>query len=208
MMHPDPGSDQRLFMPAVARNREPILAVLRDRLPPNGLVLEVASGSGEHAAYFSKMMPSVRWQPTEQNPEMLPSILAHRISAAAPNMLPPLHLDVMSPTWPVERADAVVCINMIHIAPWPAADALLAGASRVLPTGGVLYLYGPYRIDGGHTAESNREFDGWLRRQNSAWGVRDLDEVADLAARHGLVLTQTIAMPANNLSVIFHRTTA
>jgi SAM-dependent methyltransferase len=195
-------------MPHVARNREPILAVLRDALPSEARVLEVASGSGEHAAYFAKMMPAVLWQATDPDPEKLASIAAHREAAETPNLLAPRHLDVMSPTWPVERADAVVCINMIHIAPWPAADALLAGASRVLPTGGVLYLYGPYRVDGGHTAESNREFDGWLRRQNSAWGVRDLDEVADLAARHGLVLTQTIAMPANNLSVIFHRTTA
>jgi SAM-dependent methyltransferase len=203
MMHPDPGSDQRLFMPAVARNREPILAVLRDRLPPKGLVLEVASGSGEHAAYFAKMMPSIRWQPTEQNPEMLPSIRAHRMSAAAPNLLPPLHLDVMSPDWPVEHADALVCINMIHISPWPATDALLAGASRVLPTGGVLYLYGPYRVNGQHTADSNRDFDAWLHRQNPAWGVRDLGEVTDLAANYDLVPVRTVEMPANNLSVVF-----
>jgi hypothetical protein len=111
----------------------------------------------------------------------------------------------MSPNWPVEHADAVVCINMIHIAPWPATRALLAGAGRVLPTGGVLYLYGPYRVDGSHTAESNREFDAWLRGQNPAWGVRDLGEVTDLAAHHGLVPGRTVQMPANNLSVIFQR---
>jgi SAM-dependent methyltransferase len=206
MTHPDPGPDRRLFMPHVARNREPILDVLRTVLPSQGLVLEVASGSGEHAAYFAASMPSILWQPTDRNPEMLTSILAHRMAAQAPNLLAPLHLDVMSPDWPVERADALVCINMIHIAPWPAADALLAGARRVLPAGGLLYLYGPYRLAGQHTAESNREFDAWLRGQDAAWGVRDLGEVADLAARHGLALTRTVAMPANNLSVIFHRT--
>ncbi len=196
-------SDLRLFMPHVARNRDPILAVLRDILPAAAHVLEIASGSGEHAAYFAKMMSAVLWQPTDPDPEKLASIAAHREAADARNLLAPVHLDVMSPTWPVERADAVVCINMIHIAPWAATEALFAGASRVLRPGGVLYLYGPYRVDGQHTAESNREFDAWLRGQNPAWGVRDLGEVTDLAARHGLALTRTVQMPANNLSVIF-----
>jgi len=208
MTQRSPESDQRLFMPHVARNREPILAVLRDALPSEARVLEVASGSGEHAAYFAKMMPSVLWQPTDQNPEMLASVAAHRAAAETPNLLAPLRLDVLSSSWPVVRADAVVCINMIHIAPWPATDALLAGASRVLPTGGVLYLYGPYRVDGRHTAESNREFDVWLRGRNPAWGVRDLGEVTDLAASHGLVPARTVGMPANNLSVIFQRAPA
>jgi SAM-dependent methyltransferase len=203
MTQRNPESDRRLFMPHVARNREPILAVLRDTLPTAAHVLEIASGSGEHAAYLAKAMPSVRWQPTDQDREKLASIAAHRAAAETPNLLAPLHLDVMSPSWPVERADAVVCINMIHIAPWPATRALLAGAGRVLLTGGVLYLYGPYRVDGRHTAESNREFDAWLRGQNPEWGVRDLGEVTDLAAHHGLVPARTVQMPANNLSVIF-----
>jgi SAM-dependent methyltransferase len=208
MTHPDPGPHRRLLMPHVARNREPIFDVLRTVLPARGLVLEVASGSGEHAAYFARSMPSILWQPTDRNPEMLTSILAHRMSAQAHNLLAPLLLDVMSPDWPVQHADALVCINMIHIAPWSAADALFVGAGRVLPAGGPLYLYGPYRIAGQHTAESNREFDAWLRRQDAAWGVRDLGEVADLATRHGFALTRTVAMPANNLSVIFYRTAA
>jgi len=203
-----PASDPRLFMPHVARNRDPILAVLRDVLPSDAHVLEIASGSGEHAAYFARMMPSVLWQPTDPDPEKLASIAAHRAAAEAPNLLAPLQLDVMSPIWPVGRADAVVCINMIHIAPWPATEALLAGASRMLPAGGVLYLYGPYRVDGQHTADSNRAFDAWLRDQNQDWSVRDLGEVTDLAARHGLALTRTVQMPANNLSVIFQRAPA
>lgn len=198
-------SDPRLYFPHVARNREPILDVLRRALPAQGLVLELASGSGEHAAFFAERLPSLAWQPTDADAASLASIAAHRAAAAAPNLLPPLRLDATAAPWPVERADAVVCINMIHITPWTASEGLIAGAQRALPAGGVLYLYGPYRIDGRHTAPSNRDFDAWLRAQNAQWGVRDLADVTALAARHGLSLSETVAMPANNLSVVFRR---
>jgi SAM-dependent methyltransferase len=198
-------SDARMFMPHVARNRVPLLAVLRRVLPSQGLVLEVASGSGEHAAYFAQALPSLLWQPTDHGEQALASILAHRAAAKALNLLAPLDLDVTSAHWPVERADAVICNNMIHIAPWAAAEGLMAGAGRVLPAGGLLFLYGPFRVEGRHTADSNREFDEWLRAENPSWGVRDLDEVAALAARQDLSLTETVAMPANNLSVVFRR---
>jgi SAM-dependent methyltransferase len=198
-------SDPRLYRPHVARNREPILDVLRRVLPPHGLVLEIASGSGEHAAYLAKQLPSLSWQPTDPDPQALASIAAHRATAGAPNLLSPMHLDVTSDQWPIERADALVCINMIHIAPWAASEGLMAGAQRTLPAGGILYLYGPYKIGGRHTAPSNQEFDASLRARNPEWGIRDLGDVTDLAARHGLALAETVQMPANNLSVIFRR---
>jgi SAM-dependent methyltransferase len=198
-------SDPRLYFPHVARNREPILEVLRRVLPPRGLVLEVASGGGEHAAYFAERLPALSWQPTDPDPTALASIAAHRVAAEAPNLLAPLRLDAKSGQWPVESAEAVVCINMIHITPWTASEGLLAGAQRTLPAGGVLYLYGPYRVDGRHTAPSNQDFDAWLRAQNAQWGIRDLADVTALAARHGLSLIETVPMPANNLSVVFRR---
>jgi SAM-dependent methyltransferase len=199
-------SDPRLYHAHVARNREPILEVLRRVLPPRGLVLEVASGSGEHAAYFAKRLPTLLWQPTDPDPRALASIAAHRTAADAPNLLSPLSLDAMTEQWPIQRVDALVCINMIHITPWAASKGLMTGAERTLRTGGVLYLYGPYQINGRHAAQSNRDFDVWLRTQNAQWGVRDLAEVRDLAQRHGFSLAETIPMPANNLSVIFeHR---
>jgi len=197
--------DPRLYLPHVARNREPILAVLRRVLPSTGLVLEVASGSGEHAVHFANALPALTWQPSDCDPQSRDSIAAHRTAAATPNLLAPLGLDVTSPAWPMNRADAVVCINMIHIAPWAAAQGLFAGARRLLPAGSIVYLYGPYRIDGRHTAPSNEQFDAWLRSQNDAWGVRDVSEVADLAAENGFMLTETVPMPANNFSVVFRR---
>ncbi len=198
-------SDPRLYYPHVARNREPVLDVLRRVLPPRGLVLELASGSGEHAAYFAANLPALNWQPSDPDAAALASIAAHRADAGAPNLLPPLRLDATSAPWPVERAEAVVCINMIHITPWAASEGLMAGAARTLPAGGVLYLYGPYRIDGRHTAPTNQDFDTRLRAQNAQWGIRDLADVTALAARHGLSLMATVAMPANNLSVIYRR---
>ena len=198
-------SDPRLFHPHVARNRAPILEVLRRVMPAQGLVLDVVSGSGEHAAFFATALPSVSWQPTDVDTHALASIAAFRAAAGAANLLAPLRLDVTASHWPVERADAIVCCNMIHITPWAVSEGLMAGAGRVLPAGGVLYLYGPYRIGGQHTAPSNQEFDDWLRGQNAKWGIRDLGEVTDLAARSGLALADTVPMPANNLSVIFRR---
>ena len=198
-------SDPRLYHAHVARNREAILAVLRRALPPRGLVLEVASGSGEHAAYFAKSLPAVSWQPTDPDASALASIAAHRAAVDLPNLLAPVRLDTISAPWPIERADALVCINMIHITPWAVSEALMAGAERTLPAAGILYLYGPYQIDGRHTAPSNQEFDAWLRTQNPQWGVRDLGAVTELAARHGLALAETVPMPANNFSIVFRR---
>lgn len=198
-------SDRRLYFPHVARNREPILEILQRVLPRQGLVLEIASGGGEHAAYFASNLPGLRWQPTDANSEMFESIAAHGAAIGVANLLAPLHLDVTSEQWPVEHADALVCCNMIHIAPWVATEGLIAGAGRTLTRGAPLYLYGPYKIEGRHTAPSNQDFDTRLRGQNPLWGVRDLTEVSRLAERHGLALSETVPMPANNLSVIFRR---
>jgi SAM-dependent methyltransferase len=192
-----------LASPAVARNRDPILAVLRRVLPARGTVLEIASGTGEHAVHFAAGLPHLTWQPTDPDTDALASIAAHRASAQLPNLLAPLVLDACAPTWPVTRADAVVAINMIHIAPWSAAKGLLAGAGRLLAPGGVLYLYGPFKENGRRTAPSNAAFDASLRARDTRWGVRDLDAVAALAREHGLALSERVAMPANNLSLVF-----
>jgi SAM-dependent methyltransferase len=196
-------SDPKLYHPHVARNREPILAVLKRFLPARALVLEVASGSGEHAAFFAKALPSVSWLPTDIDVKALASIAAFRAEAGVPNLLAPVRLDVTAPSWPVKRLDAIICNNMTHISPWAASEGLMAGAARTLRAGGMLFLYGPYRIDGRHTARSNQEFDVHLRSQNPQWGIRDLGEMRALAGRHGLTLIETVAMPANNLTVIF-----
>ncbi|HEX4409196.1 MAG TPA: DUF938 domain-containing protein [Xanthobacteraceae bacterium] len=198
-------SDSRQYRPHVARNRDPILDVLRRALPPHGLVLEMASGSGEHAAYFAEKLPALMWQPSDPDPAALASVAAHCNAANLANLKPPLTVDVTAPQWPVERADAIICCNMIHIAPWEACEGLVAGAARVLTPGGVLFLYGPYKIGGQHTAASNAAFDADLRRRDPRWGIRDLDDVTALAQRHGFVLADTVQMPANNLSLIFRR---
>jgi len=194
--------------PYVARNRAPILAVLRRVLPERGTVLEIASGTGEHASYFAAEMPHLTWQPTERDASALRSIKAHGAAAGLPNLLPPLALDVTSKTWPLGSADAVMAINMIHIAPWTAAEGLMAGAERLLQPGGILYLYGPFKENGIHTAPSNEAFDASLRAHNKDWGVRDAGDVGKLAVRHRFDLAERVAMPANNLSLIFRRAAA
>jgi SAM-dependent methyltransferase len=199
------GTDPRIHRPHVARNREPILAVLRRVLPARELVLEIASGSGEHAAYFAKEIPGLTWQPSDPDEAALGSIAAHRADAALPNLLAPLRLDVTAKDWPVGRADVVMCNNMIHISPWAATEGLIAGAERVLAAGGILFLYGPYKIGGRHTAPTNQAFDEDLRSRNPEWGIRDLADVTTLAQRCGFAAPETIEMPANNLSVIFRR---
>ena len=191
--------------PAVARNRDPILAVLRRVLPTQGTVLEIASGTGEHAVYFAAALPHLTWQPTDLGVDARASVAAHRAAAQLPNLEAPLALDARAPSWPVERADAVVSINMIHIAPWAAVEGLMAGAGRLLAPGGVLYLYGPFKEHGEHTAPSNAAFDASLRARDPRWGVRDRDEVAALAQRNRLKLVERVAMPANNLSLVFQR---
>jgi SAM-dependent methyltransferase len=197
------GVNVRARSPAVARNRAPILEVLRGVLPARGLVLELACGTGEHAAFFAQALPSLEWQPTDKNATGFAGVEAHRAAAGAPNLRPPLVLDATAASWPVPRAEAVVSINMIHIAPWAATKGLIAGAARTLVDGGVLFVYGPFKRGGAHTAESNRRFDEDLRARDSSWGVRDLDDVTALAADHGFRRTEVVAMPANNLSVVF-----
>jgi SAM-dependent methyltransferase len=194
-----------LTSPAAARNRDPILAVLREVLPSAGTVLEVASGTGEHAVHFAAALPRLTWQPSDIDEDALSSISAHGAVARLPNLLPPLRLDAAAPSWPIARADTVMSINMLHIAPWTAAQGLMAGAARVLAPGNILYLYGPFKIDGRHTAASNAAFDASLRARNPESGVRDTVEVADLARRHGFALARQVAMPVNNLSLIFRR---
>nr|WP_301301843.1 DUF938 domain-containing protein [Methylorubrum extorquens] len=194
-----------MFAPAVARNGAVILDVLRKVLPRGGHVLEVASGSGEHAVRFAAALPDLRWQPSDPDRRALGSIAAHARSAALPNLLTPIELDAQAQTWPVARADAVVCINMTHIAPWAVTEGLMAGAGRLLPDSGSLYLYGPFRIGGAHTAASNALFDEDLRARDPDWGVRDLEAVVAVAGKHGLRITEQIAMPANNLSVVLRK---
>lgn len=199
------GSDDKLVAPAVARNRDPILAVLRRVLPPTGLVLEIASGSGEHAVHVAAAMPALRWQPSDPAPAALASIAAHARAAGLANLLPPVSLDAAAPLWPVASADAIVAINMVHIAPWAATQGLMAGAGRVLPEGGPLVLYGPFTRDGRHTAPSNADFDADLRARDPAWGVRDMATIAEVASGCGLRLSERVEMPANNLILVFRR---
>jgi SAM-dependent methyltransferase len=191
--------------PSVARNRDPILLVLRRVLPGRGTVLEVASGTGEHAAHFAAALPHLTWQPTDMDEDARRSVAAHRELVGLPNLLPPLALDVRAPVWPVVHADALVAINMIHISPWTAAEGLIAGAARVLPPAGVLYLYGPYKENGEHTAPTNAAFDASLRARDPAWGVRDIADVRALAGAAGLDLVERVTMPANNLSLVFRK---
>lgn len=200
-LDPPPGA---FSAPAALRNRKPILEVLREVLPPSGLVLHVAEGSGEHVVHFAQTLPALTFQPTDPDPSARASIAAWREASALPNLQSPLALDAAAPaSWPVREADAIVAINMVHISPWAATEGLMAGAGEILPQGGVLFLYGPYLEADVETAPSNLAFDASLKSRNPAWGLRDLDEVTALAARNGLVRAQRIAMPANNLSLVF-----
>jgi SAM-dependent methyltransferase len=194
----------RRYAPAVARNRAAILDALRPHLPARGLVLEVASGSGEHTAHFAVALPHLAFQPSDPDPAARTSIDAWGQDLA--NVRPALTLDAAAETWPIERADAVVCINMIHIAPWEATAGLIRGAARRLTPGGTLFLYGPYFRPDVPTAPSNAAFDRDLRARNPAWGLRNLDAVAALAAAHDFPAPQIVEMPANNLSLVFHAT--
>jgi SAM-dependent methyltransferase len=197
-----------LCAPAPERNKGPILDVLRRVLPRQGVVLEIASGTGQHVVHFAAGLPDLTWQPSDADAQARASIAAWRADANLPNVLPPLDLDVRCEPWPVQRADALVCINMIHIAPWAAAVHLVEGARRILPPGAPLVLYGPYRRDGRHTAPSNAAFDADLRRRNPDWGVRDLEAVAALAAENAFAFDEAVEMPANNLTVVFRRNEA
>ncbi len=193
----------RRTAPAAQRNADPIREVLERVLAP-GLVLEIASGTGQHAAHMARALPAVTWQPSDVDAHALASIAAWVESAGLPNLRPPIELDVTDDPWPVSAPSAVVCINMIHIAPWSAALALFRGAASVLPAGGLLYTYGPYRFDG-ITAPSNDSFDSSLRAHDSSWGVRDVRDLEAAAAAVGLRLDEVVAMPANNHSLVFRR---
>ena len=191
--------------PAAARNRQPILEVLRTCLPASGDVLEIASGTGEHAVHFAAALPGLTFQPSDPDPGARASIDAWVAELGLANVRPAITLDASAERWPLEKADAVLCSNMIHIAPWQAAVGLVSGAARLLTEGGVLFLYGPYHRDGRPTAPSNEAFDQDLRRRNPAWGIRHLEDVAAMATDQGFAAPQIVEMPANNLSLIFRR---
>jgi hypothetical protein len=191
--------------PAAERNKQPILEVLRRYFPARGHVLEVASGSGQHAAFFAAQLPGLTWQPSELDPQLRASIAAWVEEAALPNLLAPRALDVCESDWGVGQVDAIFNANMIHIAPWECCLGLLAGAGRQLRAGGVLALYGPFRLNGAHTAPSNAEFDASLRARDARWGVRDCEEVVAQAERHGLTLEAREPMPANNQTLLLRR---
>jgi len=206
----EPGPENpRLHAPAAARNSAPLFAVLAEILPQRGLILEIASGTGEHTAYFATRLPGRSWQPSDPDPTRRASIAAYakdaRAAVPGTDILTPLAIDASASGWPLRRADAVLSVNMIHIAPWTAAQGLLDGAARILPTDGPLILYGPMKIDGAHTAPSNAEFDKQLRASNPEWGVRDLDVLDSAAFASSLERTELIPMPANNFVVVYRR---
>lgn len=198
-------STVRQSAPAALRNRDPILHILTAALPEHGLVLEIASGTGEHITHFAKALPALEWQPSDPNPDARASIRAWTEAAALGNVREPIDLDVRQRPWGVTEIGAIMCINMVHISPWSASEALMAEAGHLLPPNGLLYLYGPYVQADVPTAPGNIAFDADLRHRNPEWGLRDLDAVKALAAASGLVLVEIIAMPANNLSLLFRR---
>jgi len=207
---PDEGAaDGRLHAPAAARNRAPIAAVLEGWLPARGRILELASGTGEHAVFLAARFPGLDWLPSDPDPRHRASIAAHCQADGSANLGAPLDIDVTAADWPLAAAatplDAMVCCNMIHIAPWAAAEGLFAGAARYLRAGGGLFLYGPFRRAGVPTAPSNEAFDASLRARNPAWGLRDLETVAALAAGAGFAAPLVEVMPANNLALWFVR---
>jgi len=190
--------------PAALRNREPIADVLADWLPPAGLVLEIASGTGEHAAYFAQRFPELQWQPSDVHPDALGSIAAWRQETGRANLLRPVMLDAASGGWPVDRADAVLSVNMVHISPWSSSLGLIAGAHRLLAAGAPLILYGPWLRDDVPTAESNLAFDADLKRRDARWGLRRVEDFA-AAASEAFTLAEIRSMPANNLMLLVRR---
>ena len=202
-------SDPKRRAPAAERNIAPILDVLKDRLPTSGVVLEIASGTGQHAAAFACAFPNIDWCPSDRAADARSSIAAWRMDAGASNLRTPLDIDVLRRGWfdEVEGPfDAVIAINLVHVAPWSAAEGLLKGASELLAPRGMVYLYGPYRRDGEHTAESNVRFESWLHAQDPEWGVRDVQEIERAGTVCGLKLEDAIEMPANNFSLILRKT--
>jgi SAM-dependent methyltransferase len=196
---------EREIAPSAERNKQPILEVLARVLPSRGTVLEIGSGTGQHVAHFAKALPDLTFQPSEFDVSRHASIAAWIRHEGLANVRPPLAFDIARLPWPVGHADAIACINVLHISPWDATLALMEGAGALLPAGGVLLTYGPYRRGGQHTAPSNEEFDSSLRARDPRWGVRDLEEVATVAAREGLELAEVVGMPANNFTLVFTR---
>jgi len=203
--HGEKQADGKWSIPSAERNKGPILDVLARVLPTRGVVLEIASGTGQHVIHFATALPGLTWQPSDSDVELRESIVLRVGEEQLPNVRTPIDLDVTRLPWPLQTADAVVCINLIHVAPWSATPALFEGAKALLPAQHFLFLYGPYRRFGRHTSESNERFDSDLRAHNSEWGLRDLEAVCEIAAAAGFVLAETVEMPANNFSVIFER---
>lgn len=198
--------DDRMFAPSAARNRQPVFDVLQPLLPANGLVLEVASGSGEHITGLAvESGPELQFQPSDPDARARQSIDAWRDTLGLGNVRDAIAVDAAAEVWPVERANLVFCMNMIHISPWAATDGLFRGAARVLPADGVLFTYGPYRRGGLHTSPGNEAFDADLRQRDALWGIRDVEEIATLAGEVGFNAPEIVEMPANNLSLIFRR---
>ena len=204
--NPPMSEDPRRYAPATARNRDPLLQVLKSLLPQTGTILEIASGTGEHACYFAPAFGDTVWQPSDTDESAIASINAHRQADAPANLASPLYLNVMESEWPVSAADAVLCVNMVHIAPWACCESLLQGCAHVLPPGAPLVLYGPFKRDGAHTAPSNVEFDQTLRRQNADWGIRDMGEIAEAGKARGLTIEDPITMPSNNFCLVLRQT--
>lgn len=198
--------DRRLFSPSTERNRTHILPILRRVLPAGAEVLELGSGTGEHAVYFCAHIAGLHWQPTDADPAAIDSILAWVSHAGLANIAMPLELDLQSESWPVQRADAIVAINVLHYTPWSSTAALFRGAARVLSEHGIVFCYGPYRRGNAHTAPSNLAFDEWLHKIDPRFGVRDLEAVEAEAHKQGFVLDEIVDMPSNNLSLVFRRT--
>ncbi|MGF7148128.1 hypothetical protein FHS96_001737 [Sphingomonas zeicaulis] len=199
------GSEDRRHAPATLRNRDAILAVLRQVLPAQGLVLEIASGSGEHAAWFAGQLRRLVWQPSDPDEAALRSIVSWSAEVGHINLRPPVRIDAAAADWPIEAADAILCINMVHISPWAATRGLFAGAARLLPEGAPLYIYGPFVQAGVPTAPSNLTFDESLKARDPGWGLRAVEDVSELAARHGFAKDRIVPMPANNLSLVYRR---
>jgi len=200
-----PAAGAQRSAPAALRNREPIADVLAEWLPASGTVLEIASGSGEHALFFAKRFPALEWQPSDVHPDALASIAAWRDTADLPNLRPPLTIDAAAADWPIGRADAVLSINMVHISPWASALGLLAGAELLLGQGAPLILYGPWLKDDIETVPSNLDFDADLKRRNPAWGLRRIENFAAAAEPQGFTLEDVRQMPANNLMILLRK---
>ena len=197
------------YAPATQRNRQPIEDILQKNLSPQSNILEIASGTGEHAVFFASQFPDCQWYPSDRDSELRASIIAWSKDFECNNLQPPLDIDAESSRWEIETQSipihAIVNINMIHISPFSACEGLMAGAKRILPKQGILFLYGPYKREGKHTSLSNEAFDKSLRERNPQWGVRNLEDVIALAKINDLILQEVINMPANNLSLVFKK---